>query len=68
MSARDAGILLGVPIDRKSLNTATAEALAAIETAEAAGNLCLRQSSLASDSSNRPDIQIGSKQCRLCRR
>jgi N-acetylglucosaminyldiphosphoundecaprenol N-acetyl-beta-D-mannosaminyltransferase len=31
MSTRDAGVLLGVPIDRKSLDTATAEALAAIE-------------------------------------
>lgn len=31
MSARDAGALLGVQIDRKSLGTATADALAAIE-------------------------------------
>ena len=31
MSARDAGILLDVPIDRKSLCAATAEAVAAIE-------------------------------------
>jgi N-acetylglucosaminyldiphosphoundecaprenol N-acetyl-beta-D-mannosaminyltransferase len=31
MIARDAGVLLGVPIDRKSLEAATAETLAAIE-------------------------------------
>src|SRR6266852_4819818 len=31
MSARDAGVLLGVQIDRKSLGTTTADALAAIE-------------------------------------
>ena len=31
MNERDAGTLLGVPIDRKSLSTATAEALATIE-------------------------------------
>jgi len=31
MIARDAGVLLGVPVDRKSLTTATAEALLAIE-------------------------------------
>ncbi len=31
MSARDAGVLLGVPVDRKSLDTATADALAAME-------------------------------------
>jgi len=31
MTARDAGILLGVPVDRTSLEAATAEAIAAIE-------------------------------------
>lgn len=31
MTARDAGMLLGVPVDRKSLDAATAEAIAAVE-------------------------------------
>jgi N-acetylglucosaminyldiphosphoundecaprenol N-acetyl-beta-D-mannosaminyltransferase len=30
MTARDAGVLLGVPVDRKSLETVTAEAIAAV--------------------------------------